>query len=211
MRVSEASLSISSPESLHNHVLLSRESVSQIRTLDPIAPLAQRRRRGMQERLHALAVHALAKKMPALVPSRWAAERAEFSTDLREWVARGPKGEDRAAAAKLIENALRYSRSTLDLSGLELTEVPPCLDRLSMLKTLMLNDNKLSELPLNIGNLQRLNRLEVRNNLLTELPSERIADIDYVDVTGNRLPHMSDLENFGGRTRRRPVSSIIIR
>lgn len=182
---------------------------SALAPIPPLAPFADRHRRGLHERLRAFAVHTLA-------PGKWKKERHDFQTELKVWIGKGAPTEQRAAAAKLIEDALRFSRSTLDLSGLRLKTLPACIENLSMLETLKLNKNRLSDLPENIGQLKWLKRLELRHNRLTSLPGS-VNQIAHVDVAGNRLRDMPDMDNLRlrmatgpYRTRPQPMRRMII-
>ena len=60
----------------------------------------------------------------------------------------------------------------LDLSGMELTSLPPELGQLTALKELSLSNNQLSALPPELGQLTALTRLYLDNNQLSALPPE---------------------------------------
>ena len=126
----------------------------------------------MRERLNALAVHARA----AFAPGSISTETHEFETQLQEWVNEGGAPlENRTEAARRINDARRKKRLALDLSSLGLTTLPDCIGKPPMLKTLKLNDNQLTRLP------------------------ESVKNISVVNVTGNPLPDMPDLDNLPTR------------
>ncbi|MCX6987556.1 MAG: leucine-rich repeat domain-containing protein [Chlamydiae bacterium] len=112
--------------------------------------------------------------------------------------------------------------NTLDLSGLDLTELPPGIEDLPHLEHLDLNNNHLTELPARIGlltNLQSLNisnnrlerltagiraltnltRSELAENHLTELPAE-IGDLNrltYLNIEDNLLIELpNEIQNL---------------
>jgi hypothetical protein len=116
---------------------------------------------------------------------------------LQNWVDEGSAlPEKRAEAAKLITDARRYSRSTLDLSGLGLTTLPGCIGELAMLKKLILNDNLLRNQDVSIiGQWKQLEHLELCNNLLTSPPDD-LKKIPFVDVSRNRLLNKTDSDRL---------------
>jgi len=62
--------------------------------------------------------------------------------------------------------------TTLDLSGLRITEIPPQVFSLSNLRVLKLGSNCLTEIPSAIGQLTALEALSIWNNQLSALPPE---------------------------------------
>lgn len=102
---------------------------------------AQHSRRGWHERARAFAMRTFA------APS--SAQRREFETQLREWVNSAPESEseNRAKAAKRIDDARLYKQPTLDLSNLDLTMLPECVGMLAALRKLMLKDSQRTSLP----------------------------------------------------------------
>jgi Leucine-rich repeat (LRR) protein len=96
-------------------------------------------------------------------------------------------------ALQRIQEAEASGATTLDLTGLGLTEVPPELANLSNLQQLGLSSNQLTELPREIFSLTNLQRLGAEDNLLTTLPPEIGNLIKLVMLTLNdnditRLP-----------------------
>lgn len=133
---------------------------------------AQRRSRGMRERVKAIAEHAIA----VISPARGATETQDFDKQLQDWVDTGGAPlENRADAAQRIKDARRKKRSRLDLSGLGLTTLPDCFAELPALRMLRLNDNQLTQLP------------------------ESVNKISVVNVTNNPLSDMPDLNSLPGR------------
>jgi hypothetical protein len=88
-----------------------------------------------------------------------------------------------------IRNALARSQISLDLSGLDLTALPPEIGRLTALQDLDLSGNRLPTLPPEIGQLTALRSLNLSGNRLTTLPPEigRLTALEYLDLFGNRL------------------------
>jgi Leucine-rich repeat (LRR) protein len=68
----------------------------------------------------------------------------------------------------------------LDLSGRNLTALPPEIGLLTGLEELDLRNNKLTELPEEIGNLKRLKKLDVSINKLIKLP-ESIGNLESLE------------------------------
>lgn len=77
----------------------------------------------------------------------------------------------------------------LDLSNLNLTELPDEIALLSNLKTLSLNNNKLSTLPDSIGQLLQLEELQVSNNQLQTLPQSigQLKKLKWIHLNDNQL------------------------
>lgn len=77
----------------------------------------------------------------------------------------------------------------LDLSNLELKELPREVGQLSALKELRLHGNWLSFLPLEIGQLSALTRLDLQSNLLTALPPEigQLSALTRLSLAHNQL------------------------
>ena len=75
-------------------------------------------------------------------------------------------------ALERILEAERTEATLLDLSNLQLTELPPEIGNLHSLQELNLWGNKLSSLPPEIGNLSNLQTLYLGDNQLSSLPPE---------------------------------------
>lgn len=82
---------------------------------------------------------------------------------------------------------------TLDLIDLNLTELPPGIERLSKLITLDLSGNYLKCLPEGFGSLTNLQWLNIANNQLTHLPREigELRDLRTLDLRDNQLTELS--------------------
>nr|CRH07284.1 Conserved protein of unknown function. Containing small GTP-binding domain and Leucine-rich repeat (LRR) domain [Candidatus Magnetococcus massalia] len=75
--------------------------------------------------------------------------------------------------SKLAEARMQGIKA-LDLSGLDLTELPDEIGLCTNLETLDLSDNQLSEIPLTLGHLDRLQLLDLRGNKLRVLPENMV-------------------------------------
>jgi GTPase SAR1 family protein/CHAT domain-containing protein len=107
---------------------------------------------------------------------------------------------------QLIEQAAREEWTELDLSGNNLTVLPPDIGKLTHLKKLILgkyryNDqgyivktirNKLSVLPREIGQLYQLEELQVVGNQLQELPPEivQLTSLQSLSLGGNNIQEL---------------------
>jgi Leucine-rich repeat (LRR) protein len=82
----------------------------------------------------------------------------------------------------------------IDLSRLQLTIVPPELDRFTGLVSLALNDNKLSRIP-NFSNLQQLRTLNVSCNALSEVPYlASFPNLLTLNLSHNNLSEVPDFD-----------------
>ncbi len=90
---------------------------------------------------------------------------------------------------KVIEQAKREDLTRLDLSGNQLTSLPPEIGRLTNLTTLVLGFNELTALPPEIGQLTKLTGLGLWENQLASLPPEigRLTRLTELGFWGNRL------------------------
>src|SRR5215207_5566414 len=79
---------------------------------------------------------------------------------------------DQEELRRMIEQAAKDERASLDLSGKGLVWLPPEIGQLTSLKRLFLTNNQLEGLPHEIGRLTNLTRLVLSNNQLTRLPNE---------------------------------------
>ena len=77
----------------------------------------------------------------------------------------------------------------LDLSGNQLSEVPPELGSLSNLEWLWLQRNQLSEVPSELGSLSNLEWLDLSHNRLTEIPGElgNLSNLESLYLSSNEL------------------------
>jgi Leucine-rich repeat (LRR) protein len=104
---------------------------------------------------------------------------------------------------RVIEQAASEGVTELDLSGNDLTTLPPEIGKLTQLKKLILGKyqyddegyiadsigNKLSALPAEIGQLNQLEELKVVGNRLSALPGEivQLTSLQRLDLSRNRL------------------------
>ena len=79
---------------------------------------------------------------------------------------------DQQKLLQLIEQAAKEKATSLDLTGNQLTELPPEIGQLTSLTTLYLQENQLTALPEQIGQLTNLQSLDLLNNQLTALPEQ---------------------------------------
>ncbi|MBD3314959.1 MAG: hypothetical protein GF344_04175 [Chitinivibrionales bacterium] len=99
----------------------------------------------------------------------------------------------------------------LDLSGRNLTVLPPEIGLLTGRKELNVSGNKLTELPQEIGDLKKLKKLDVSENELTKLPSTigdlarleslhiHSNDIVFLPSSFGRLRSLNDLILFNNK------------
>jgi internalin A len=101
------------------------------------------------------------------------------------------KEEQRAYSNALyrIDECRRNNESSLDLTNLNLTHVPPEIGRLVTLKQVYLRFNKLTTLPQEIAKLANLSQLFISNNQLTALPRElaQLVNLSLLHLGDNRL------------------------
>jgi internalin A len=88
-----------------------------------------------------------------------------------------------------IEEARRTWATTLDLSGLALTELSGSIGRLTQLETLNLSRNKLTTLPAAIGDLPNLRRLRLDVNKLVDVPQVifQIPTLEELSLSRNKI------------------------
>jgi hypothetical protein len=90
----------------------------------------------------------------------------------------------------------------LDLSGHELTSLPPEITQLTNLQTLRLSVNRLTSLPPEITQLTNLQTLDLSINQLTSLPPEitQLTNLQTLDLSINHLaslpPEITQLANL---------------
>ncbi len=82
---------------------------------------------------------------------------------------------------ELIQRAKDKRAGELDLSGRNLTEIPPEIAHLTSLKSLSLSDNQISEIPEALAYLTSLRFLYLNNNQISEIP-EALAQLTSLQV-----------------------------
>ena len=89
----------------------------------------------------------------------------------------------------------------LDLSEMELREVPECLGNLMWLEQLDLNSNQLQSIPESLGSLTRLGRLHLSRNSLKSIPESlgNLTQLTWLGLRDNQLESMP--ESLGSLTR----------
>ena len=92
-------------------------------------------------------------------------------------------------ARQRIEQARQEGAVKLDLSGLELRELPEALASLTQLQLLNIKNNQLTELPEAIASLTQLQQLDLSENQLTELPEviASLSQLQELNVACNQL------------------------
>jgi Leucine-rich repeat (LRR) protein len=88
-----------------------------------------------------------------------------------------------------IMEALWDGETSLDLSRMGMTELPPEIGLLREVISLNIGYNELTELPPEIGNMVALRRLYAHNNRLTTIPPElgNIESLVYLQLQHNEL------------------------
>jgi Leucine-rich repeat (LRR) protein len=92
-------------------------------------------------------------------------------------------------ADRRISKAKREGAVELDLSGLELRNLPYALHQLTQLQSLNLSNNRLTTLLNSLGRLTQLQSLDLHNNRLTALPHflGRLTQLHSLDLRNNAL------------------------
>jgi small GTP-binding protein len=90
---------------------------------------------------------------------------------------------------RVIEQAAQAQVTELDLSGRELTVLPPEIGQLTNLQTLNLSRNQLNSLPEKIGQLTNLQSFNLNNNQLNSLPPEigQLTSLRMLNLSFNQL------------------------
>jgi Leucine-rich repeat (LRR) protein len=94
-----------------------------------------------------------------------------------------------AEALRRIETARENDETSLYLSNLQLTRLPPEVGQLTSLELLYVSDNQLATLPSEIGNLNELVVIYAENNQITVLPPEigNLTKLQALYVGENQL------------------------
>jgi uncharacterized membrane protein len=88
-----------------------------------------------------------------------------------------------------IEQAWRKGFTTLDLSQMNLAEVPEVIASLTQLTKLYLSNNQLTSIPAAITSLTQLTVLDLSNNQLTSIPAAitSLTQLTVLDLSNNQL------------------------
>ena len=119
-------------------------------------------------------------------------DQSSFESRLQNWVksAADESEKNRLEAQCTILDAKKNKAKNLDLSFLDLTDVPP-LDDLTQLEKLNLSYNQLEALPKGyFTGLNKLRELDLRNNQLSTLPegcSNELNCLRILYLDGNQL------------------------
>ncbi|MEM8720468.1 MAG: COR domain-containing protein [Cyanobacteria bacterium P01_G01_bin.39] len=100
----------------------------------------------------------------------------------------------RQAEAK-IAAALKEGATELDLSGMELTEIPEAIANLTQLQRLDLSFNQIREIPEAITNLSQLQILNLSLNHITEIPEEiaNLTQLQRLDLDHNQIQEIPEV------------------
>lgn len=102
------------------------------------------------------------------------------------------KKDGMTIALERIEEVRRTQATVLDLSSLDLMEVPYALWSLTQLQDLNLSFNKLTEMPESLGQLLELQRLNLHNNQLTSVPEAigQLGQLQKLYLGDNQLTNV---------------------
>ncbi|MEH2337510.1 leucine-rich repeat domain-containing protein [Nostoc sp.] len=97
-------------------------------------------------------------------------------------------------AEQRIKKARREGAIELDLSDMELSEIPEAIASLTQLQTLDLGNNQLTELPEAIASLTQLQNLDLSNNELTQVPEAiaSLVQLQNLDLSNNELTQVPE-------------------
>ncbi|MCP4570266.1 MAG: hypothetical protein GY841_22020 [FCB group bacterium] len=95
---------------------------------------------------------------------------------------------------KIIKEAKKEKKTVLNLSYLDISELPIEIGQLTNLRALCLDDNKLISIPESIGQLTNLQTLDLDYNQLTSIPESigRLVNLRRLDLGKNRLRSIPD-------------------
>lgn len=101
----------------------------------------------------------------------------------------------------LINEVKKSHSKTLNLTGFELTELPPELFTLTWLEELFLSLNELTTVPAEIKNLKNLTSLTLNKNSLQQIPAEigQLSNLTTLDLSDNKLTWLP--EEIGSLTK----------
>jgi internalin A len=110
---------------------------------------------------------------------------------------------EREELLRLIDKAADEQWTELDLAGMELTELPPEIGKLTQLETLILGkwddkkgdfiENYLKDLPSEIEKLTSLTNLYLSSNQITEIPVviRQLTNLTLLDLGNNQISDLS--------------------
>eukprot|EP01119_Soliformovum_irregulare_P026177 TRINITY_DN9925_c0_g1_i1.p1 TRINITY_DN9925_c0_g1~~TRINITY_DN9925_c0_g1_i1.p1 ORF type:complete len:479 (-),score=119.57 TRINITY_DN9925_c0_g1_i1:1239-2675(-) len=109
---------------------------------------------------------------------RWAEDEATKSTSVNE----------------VLERCMTTNAKSLDLSNMNLTEIPQEVFQMTRLEELRLENNQIRELPSDIRKLQRLNRLVLSQNQISSIPKEigELHNLSELYLINNQITHIPD-------------------
>lgn len=115
-------------------------------------------------------------------------EKTELALELTTWVSTEPSCH-RKQAAKEIQCAFEKNATSLNLSALYLSELPPCIGRLSHLKYILLYRTKLKSLPQELAQLPQLEWLLLKRNKFQIMPPVigQLPLLKRLDLSKNQL------------------------
>ncbi len=106
---------------------------------------------------------------------------------------------EREELLRLIDQAADEQWTELDLAGMDLTELPPEIGKLTQLEALILGKwdeeeseilgNQLADLPMEIGKLINLTRLDMPGNEITHFPDAitQLTNLRILDISENQI------------------------
>jgi internalin A len=100
----------------------------------------------------------------------------------------------RKQALQRIHRAATKKAEVLDLSELELTEVPPEVTQLVNLQRLSLSSNQISVIPDSIAQLVNLQKLSLSGNQINVIPDSiaQLVNLQMLDLSSNRISLIPD-------------------
>jgi len=95
----------------------------------------------------------------------------------------------REEAVQRIERAADEKLMKLDLSGLELEEVPLEIVKCTHLRELDLSSNQISSIPEVLGQLSNLTRFDFISNQISSIPEAlgQLSNLKILHLTGNQI------------------------